>query len=258
MGGSGRAPRGSVLASLLREVAPAEEEGMSHRGPTAAIALVVACGPGTSDTVTTVMQQVTLQVSGHGTVQLSTGHQCKDQCVVSLGNGARVSATASADDGWTFSGWSGSCSGSSSCQFTVDHDLELDASFGLKPTIPSQHVLTAARNGAGSIRSSPAGIDCGATCSAGFGDGTRVTLTATADSGWRFDSWSGGCGGPGDCVVQLAADTAVWATFVKLPPPQHVLAVALAGDGAGKVVSTPAGIDCGRTCSWLFTEGTTV
>ena len=154
MGGSGRAPRGSVLASLLREVAPAEEEGMSHRGPTAAIALVVACGPGTSDTVTTVMQQVTLQVSGHGTVQLSTGHQCKDQCVVSLGNGARVSATASADDGWTFSGWSGSCSGSSSCQFTVDHDLELDASFGPKPTIPSQHVLTAARNGAGSIRSS--------------------------------------------------------------------------------------------------------
>ena len=224
----------------------------------AALALVAACGPGTTDPVAPVMQQVTLQVSGHGTVQLSTGHQCKDQCIISLGNGAHVSATASADDGWTFSGWSGSCSGSASCQFTVDHDLEVDASFALKPTVPNEHVLTAARNGSGSIRSSPAGIDCGATCSASFANGTTVTFSATADSGWRFDSWSGGCGGPGACVMQVGTDVTVWATFVKLPPPQHVLSVALAGSGSGHVVSTPAGVDCGTTCAASFAEGTVV
>jgi hypothetical protein len=47
-----------------------------------------------------------------------------------------------------------------------------------------------------------------------------VTLAATPDQGWRFDGWGSGCSGPGACVVQIAADVTVWATFVKLPSPQ--------------------------------------
>ena len=228
---------------------------MAQRGAAAAIVLVAACGPGTSDNGP-VKQQLMVQVSGHGAVQLSTGQQCKDKCFVSLDNGAPVSATASPEDGWMFSGWSGSCAGSSSCQFTVDRDVELDAAFALKPTATNQHVLTAARNGAGSVLSSPAGLDCGIACSAAFADGTNVALSATPASGWRFDSWSGACGGPGACIVQVAADVTVWATFVKLPP--HVLTVARAGTGSGRVASAPPGIDCGSTCSRSFAEGTVV
>jgi hypothetical protein len=235
---------------------------MMHRflAATAVTALLAACGSGTdgSGSVGPGTQQVTVQVSGHGTIQLSTGQQCKDKCVVSVGKGARVSATASPDDGWTFSGWSGSCSGSTTCQFTVDRDVELDAAFALEPTGPNQHVLTAARNGSGTIRSSPAGIDCGSSCSAAFDDGTTVTLAATPDQGWRFDGWGSGCSGPGSCVVQIAADVTVWATFVKLPSPQHALSVALAGNGSGHVDSSPAGIDCGTTCSASFDEGASV
>jgi hypothetical protein len=230
---------------------------MAYRAAAAAIALVAACGPGTSDPGLPT-QQLAVQVSGHGTVQLSTGQQCKDKCAVTIRVGTSITASASPDDGWTFSGWSGSCGGGTSCQFTVDKDMELDAAFALKPTVPNQHVLTAARNGSGSIKSSPAGLDCGASCSAQFPDGATVTLSATADSGWRFDSWSGVCGGSGTCIVQVGSDTTVWATFVKLPPPQHVLAITLAGNGSGRVSSTPAGIDCGTTCSWPFAEGTTV
>jgi uncharacterized repeat protein (TIGR02543 family) len=45
--------------------------------------------------------------------------------------------------------------------------------------------------GTGSVSSNPAGISCGATCSASFAKGQSVVLTATADSGNAFTSWSG-------------------------------------------------------------------
>lgn len=46
--------------------------------------------------------------------------------------------------------------------------------------------------GSGDIVSTPAGIECGGTCSATFAEGTEVTLTATAESGSTFVRWSGG------------------------------------------------------------------
>lgn len=84
------------------------------------------------------------------------------------------------------------------------------------------HSLSVAKSGTGtgSVSSSPPGIDCGATCSASFADGTPVTLTATADSGSTFSGWSGGgCSGTSTCRVTLSSDTAVTATFTKKPKP---------------------------------------
>ncbi|HEY2311042.1 MAG TPA: hypothetical protein VGH46_08005 [Gaiellaceae bacterium] len=70
--------------------------------------------------------------------------------------------------------------------------------------------------GSGSVTSSPAGIDCGSTCSASFASGTSVTLTAAADSGSTFAGWSGGgCSGTGTCQVMLSAATSVTASFTK-------------------------------------------
>jgi Divergent InlB B-repeat domain len=78
------------------------------------------------------------------------------------------------------------------------------------------HKLTVLRTGSGSgtISSSPAGIDCGATCSAEFLSGSTVTLTATPASGSTFAGWSGaGCSGTGTCQAGLGADREVTATF---------------------------------------------
>lgn len=81
---------------------------------------------------------------------------------------------------------------------------------------PPTYALSVAKTGAGSgtVTSSPAGISCGATCTANFDSGTAVTLTAAAASGSTFAGWSGGgCSGTGTCAVTMNAATTVTATI---------------------------------------------
>ncbi|HSS52085.1 MAG TPA: hypothetical protein VLX28_24345 [Thermoanaerobaculia bacterium] len=83
------------------------------------------------------------------------------------------------------------------------------------------HILSISKAGTGSgtVTSSPAGINCGASCSAVFTTGTAVTLTAAPVSGSTFSGWSGACTGTGSCTVTLDADRSVTATFNASPPP---------------------------------------
>ena len=79
---------------------------------------------------------------------------------------------------------------------------------------PTQ-TLTVATSGSGSgtVGSSPAGINCGATCSHAYATGTGVTLTATPASGSVFSGWSGACSGTGACNVTMSQARSVTATF---------------------------------------------
>ena len=112
---------------------------------------------------------------------------------------------------------------------------------------PATDSLTVQRvgNGSGEVTSSPSGIDCGATCSEVFFSGTQITLTATADASSTFAGWSGACTGT-DCRITLDADDIVTATFALKT---FELDVATTGSGGGRVTSSPAGIDCGSTCT---------
>jgi hypothetical protein len=111
-----------------------------------------------------------------------------------------------------------------------------------------------AGSGAGTVSSSPAGIDCGASCVNRFDDAAVVTLTATPAAGSRFAGWSAGCTGNGTCTVPMTADSAVIATFIQL----NTLTVKNASPGAGTVTSAPAGISCGATCAAIYDYGTSV
>jgi len=115
--------------------------------------------------------------------------------------------------------------------------------------------------GSGVVISTQAGILCGTTCSATYGSGTGVTLTATPATGSTFAGWSGGgCTGTGTCTVTVTAPTTVTATFTASsvgPTPTPVgLRVAAAGTGSGTVTSSPTGITCGTTCSATYSPGT--
>ena len=73
--------------------------------------------------------------------------------------------------------------------------------------------VTRAGTGTGTVTSSPAGINCGATCSAAFTAGASVALTALAAGGSTFVNWGAGCSGSGACNVSMTQAQNVTATF---------------------------------------------
>jgi hypothetical protein len=72
--------------------------------------------------------------------------------------------------------------------------------------------------GSGTVTSSPAGIDCGPSCSHEFEVGAPITLTTTPAPGSTFVGWSGGgCSGSGACHLTLETNTTLTARFEPLP-----------------------------------------
>lgn len=67
--------------------------------------------------------------------------------------------------------------------------------------------------GAGTVTSSPAGIDCGTSCSSNFETRKSVTLNAEPSPGSTFTGWTGACSGTGPCQIRLTAGVEVAATF---------------------------------------------
>jgi hypothetical protein len=74
-------------------------------------------------------------------------------------------------------------------------------------------VVTPAGSGTGSVTSSPAGIDCGGSCTANFPAGTNVILTASPGSASTFSGWGELCSGAGTCIITMDTSASVTATF---------------------------------------------
>jgi len=73
---------------------------------------------------------VTKLGSGDGTVTSAPpGITCGDTCSATFAEGTTVTLTADANDGSTFSGWSGACSGTGSCAVTVEQVETVYATF---------------------------------------------------------------------------------------------------------------------------------
>src|SRR5262249_33457781 len=129
---------------------------------------------------------------------------------------------------------------------------------------PPQFLLTVQKEGTGSgeVTSSPAGIDCGATCSASYPQGTKVSLTAQADPGSTFAGWSGPCSGGGaTCVATMDQSKTVRAKFEQPGFTLRLSKKTPVGLPLGRAVSTPPGIDCALLCtsqSASFPGGTVV
>jgi alpha-tubulin suppressor-like RCC1 family protein len=114
--------------------------------------------------------------------------------------------------------------------------------------------LTVTSGTHGGVRSVPAGIDCGATCSARFVAGTTIALTATPDSGYVFSGWSGACSGISTCVVALGSSKSVSANFVSVIPANVSLSnLAASFDGTQKSAECQT-IPIGLATSLIYSD----
>lgn len=192
---------------------------------------------------------VTIAVSGPGAVRSpALQGDCRVTCWFSVARDTPVHLEPVMDGAAAFAGWSGACSGTATCDLKPGTDVAVAATF--MPG-PSRH-LNVSLNGAGTVHSDPAGIDCPQICGADFPLGTPIRLQASAPSGWDFTGFGGACAGAA-CSITLSGDVSAWATFVQRPA---TLSVELSGNGS--VLSSPAGIDCPRVCSAAFVAGSTV
>jgi hypothetical protein len=211
-----------------------------------------------SGTVSTSTLVVSKAGAGSGTVTSNpAGINCGQACTADFPSSNSVTLTAVPLPGSTFAGWSGSnCGGTGTCVVSMNGNKTVTATFNLAVTT-STLTVTKAGAGSGTVASSPAGINCGATCNAPFPTASSVTLTANAAAGSVFAGWSGGgCSGTGPCTTVMATSQTIVATFNAVP--MSTLTVTKSGNGNGTVMSSPAGINCGNDCNQSFAQGTTV
>jgi hypothetical protein len=157
--------------------------------------------------------------SGLGKVQSSPGGiLCLANCSQTAAlfkEGAAVKLTPTPARHFAFAEWLGDCTGSGSCELSMGEDHEVEALFTAVP----KHLLTLTKTGggAGTVKSDPAGINCGATCkdlASSFYEGEVVELTATPGKGSAFGGWSG-CDSEleGKCKVTISGAKEVEAEF---------------------------------------------
>ncbi len=135
-------------------------------------------GPGVLLSVTTM---------GNGTVTSNDGHiDCGSTCSYSYKPGTLVTLTATADQGWAFTGWNG-CDNSQGgvCTVTMTKPHNVSATFKvLQP-------LSVDKIGNGTVSSLDGHIYCGNLCSFLYIDGTQVSLSALPAPGYTFTGWTG-------------------------------------------------------------------
>ena len=145
-------------------------------------------------TLTAPPAQLTVNVVGNGTV----GQNPPPSYVV----GQVVTLTATPATGWSFAGWSGALSGTTSpITITLTSDKVVTATFTANPVNLTVNVV-----GGGTVTPVPASP---------YLYGAVVTLTANAEPNWAFSGWSGDLTGTTNPIaITLTGDKVVTATFV--------------------------------------------
>ena len=162
----------------------------------------------------------TSSVTASATAATQNGLSCGQICTNDFPDMAAVTLTATPAPGFVFAGWAGACTGTArTCTVTMNQSQNVQATFN--PAITT-FVLTLTKKGtgAGSIVSSPVGLNCGAVCAAPFTKNSKVTLTAVEGPLADFAGWSGACSGfkaQSVCTVTMSEARAASATFNPAP-----------------------------------------
>jgi len=152
---------------------------------------------------------------------------------------------ATADSGYTFSGWTGNCVGTSTGIYVqLNGARTCGATFtSSSATVYRLNVTTPTGGTVGG-----GGITCGTggtTCSVTYTAPTSVTLTATADANYSFTSWGGSCSGTsGTTTVTVDGIKTCTATFTAAQTTGPPYTMTISPTPTGGTV-TGAGLKCG-------------
>lgn len=226
-----------------------------RKGCRAALLLSLLCLAALPATASAATQTLTLEKKGSGTGTVTSspaGIGCGSTCSAAFNQGEVVALAAVSGPGSGTVKWSG-CGSivEGKCLVTMSIDRTVKATFEAQT---AELKVKKGGLGTGTVTSEPAGITCGATCSAKFPEASTVTLTGTPTGESQAPVWSGcdSVNGEGKCLVTISGTREVNATF-NVEGPQ--LTVTKPGTGTGTVTSSPAGLECGSSCAVSFPKG---
>ncbi len=174
-------------------------------GATNPTTIVIDCNKKITANFSQLMHTLTIQASGSGSTEPTVGtHEYHEYIEVTM-----VDITATPNSGWQFDSWTGDVAdaGSVTTTVTLDSDKTIAANFS-----QLMHTLTIQASGSGSTKPTVGTHE--------YIEVTIVDITATPNSGWQFDSWTGDVADAGSVTttVTLGSDKTVAANFSQLRP----------------------------------------
>ena len=136
-----------------------------------------------------------VEPSGGGTIEVEQNASSSYPTTLSFETGTSVRLEAVPAPGYIFNNWSGDLTSTTSpTTIAIDCNKSITANFSR-----IMHTLTIQISGSGSTTPTVGTHD--------YGEGEVVSITATPDSGWQFDSWSGDVTDPGSVTTTLTTDS---------------------------------------------------
>ena len=160
--------------------------------------ILLSCSSDSPEEVnpTTVTYILTVATSDGGIVSSAGG---------TYDTGSAVVITATADDGYTFSGWEGSDSSDAVLNVTMIANLTLTANFTQNPVDTTQYTLTVSAGTGGSV----------STAGGTYEEGAEVTIVATADDVYTFFDWEGSESTQVSLTLTVSSNATITASFVQ-------------------------------------------
>lgn len=174
---------------------------------------------------------------------------CGSQCSKTYPSGQTVVLTAQANSGYQFTKWGGSCSGT-----TNPLTVTMNATKNCTATIVPTYTLTINPPSNGQVTTADGKINCSSiNCSSTYPSGQKVTLKATANTGYQFTQWGGHCSGTTNSItVTMSSAKTCTATFQIADTPLTVNKVG--GKASGTIKASVGGVvnlTCGTSCTTL-------
>lgn len=146
--------------------------------------------------------------------------------------GSEVEIEATANEGWEFAGWTGDIeSDENLLSVTIEEDTDLTAIFS--EVEPAEYDLTVSTDPSEGGTVDPA--------SGNYEEGTEVTIEATANEGYEFNSWTGDIDSEDNpLTVTITEDTDLTAVFDEATN-EYSLEVSESPEDAGTINTSPFG-----------------